>query len=329
MSSKARLSRILALSVIGFLSATSARATVQKADHDAETIVASVSPEMLPRANLPEISMQSTGSNGFVSDFISKSDLMLNVRLNGQSLGQPLGVTHNVFNRTPWPIYFYHSADAIYHFDRSKQVGLEVSATQDLVNGVRSDPQFDPVTREFTIYDPQLWYKQNSLLESDALRLDGQVSIFPGVTEYSRNAQGMLFSTALDATLNLKLRDYRWTAYFMGRVRPSFYNQTQPTKMFDSHERLFLSAGHFVGYHISNSFELTNSSLLDCNYSADTSGPFIRGDANDDRTQVQLNYYTPHGFARLGAYVQGLIVDPRLATTVVGLDLTFNLISAK
>ncbi|MGK5085871.1 hypothetical protein WDW37_21490, partial [Bdellovibrionota bacterium FG-1] len=167
-------------------------------------------------------------------------------RLNGQALGESLGTAYSPFARGPWPIYFYHTVDSVYSLNGKSSLGLELSATQDLVHGVRDSSHY-PIEPTFTIYDPQIWYHQGGLLDNEVFRLDGQVSLFPPLTSYSRNYQEMLMSAAFDTTWNMKLKDHRWTAYLTTRVRPTFYSQNQPPLEYphfgEQRERLFVSAG--------------------------------------------------------------------------------------
>jgi hypothetical protein len=294
--------------------------------------LASVSPQATP--GLGSMSTQlgaSTASTAEVAPgTLSRFKLSWTGELDGQALGQPLGTNYNPFMRGSWPIYVYHTLDGLYRLDDVNGLGLELSAKQDLVHGARDNDGFT-IEPTFTAYDPQLWYSRARVLDNSWFSMNGQASIFPAVTDYSRAHQTMLFSAALDTTWFLKLPYRRWNAYFTTRFRPTFYEQTQPPGGFGEHwgeqrERLYLSTGHFLGYRISDSFEVNTSSVFDLNYFATDADAFNRGDGNDDRAQLKLNYFLPRGFGRLGTFLQGIVANPRFESTIVGLDLTINLL---
>jgi hypothetical protein len=294
----------------------------------ADDTVASLSSQLMPEAQSgASVHTSLNSGEGLGARIFSKTDLIWTGQLNGPSLDRPFGTNYNAFQQNYGPMYVYHTLDTIHHFDSTNNVGLELSAKQDFGHAVPGRDGF-MVEPGFTLNDPQFWFRHNGVIETSWLKIDAALNVFPGLTSYSREQDYMLFSTALDGTYHIKLPDYRWNAYFSTRVRPTFYSLGGQTPYW-KHEQLFLSTGHFVGYHFTDNYELTSSSALDLNYYADGSGRFIRGDGYDDRTQLEFNYYTSNGLIRVGAYVQSLIAEPRLETSSVGIDLTINFLTAK
>jgi hypothetical protein len=314
----------------------------------AET-VASLAPQMVPERDAQIASNISTAAGpdtGVLSRALSKADLFWTGQLNGPSFNGPIDRNYNAFQNSYNPLYIYHTLDSIYHLDSSNSIGVELSAKQDvsapLSTFVALDgtTQTDGVTRldhTFTLNDPQFWIRHSGLLDSRWLKVDVALSVFPGLTDYSRNQDHALLSTALDGTYHVKIPDYRWNLYFTSRVRPTVYSQGGPFSTW-KHEELFLSTGHYLSYHFNSSFELAHSTAFDCDLYkgpvdpskfGSPNGNYVLGNAYDDRTQLELNYYVSGGFARVGLYAQSLIWNPALDTSIVGVDLTFNFLTAK
>jgi hypothetical protein len=279
-------------------------------------------------ALLTSIAAQADENTSVLNTIRSNSDLYVTTDFNGPSIGRfgdNPGENYNVFQSGPWPLYLYHTLDFKYHFLPFQNFGMELSAKQDLVSGVRNE--YGEISPQFGFYDPQFWYEHSSLVENSWLRLAGQISIFPGVTDYSRENLTKLFSTAFDTTFNFKIKNYSWSAYVFNRIQPTFYRHPQKNGPYDyRRETMFFKVGHFVGYSLSNRFQLTHSSVFDCNHFSDAKSWGDLESSSDDRMKLQLNYFSPGGFLRAGAYLQTLAFQPRLNTSIVGLDLTLNLL---
>jgi hypothetical protein len=315
---------LISLIAVTLMTAGPAAFARARGDTTTET-VASVFPGLMPTTGegmevseeIGPFQEESVGEH-----ILSHTDLYWTGQLNGPSLGTSMSRNYNPFQNDYGPMYLYHTIDAINYLGWSDTVGVEVSAKQDFGRAVPNREGW-PVTPVFTANDPQIWYRHNGVLDLPFLRVDGALSLFPGVTDYSRTQDYMLLSTALDGTYHIKTASHPWNLYFTTRVRPTFYTRKSPY-FYWKQEQVFFSTGHYLGYRFSDRFELAHSSALDFDYYTDGSGTFLRGNAYDDRHALQLNYYIPAGYGRIGAYVQGLIAHPALETSTVGIDLTIN-----
>jgi hypothetical protein len=254
-------------------------------------------------------------------------DMYYGFFLNGPSIGSDWGTTYSPFQQGTWPMYIYHTLDAQYHFDRTHLIGVEVSSHQDLTSGVTPSGWTAPVSPKFDFNDPQFWYTKKGVLNNRYFSTDAQFSVWPAVTSYSLDQMGEYFSAAVDTTWNLKLRDYRWNTYFTTRIRPTVYGTLINNDTYNR-EWMYMSAGYYVGYTLSNSWQINLSGVFDCNLYADNVQLWNRGDGTDDRAQLELNYYLGH-VARIGGYFQSVVTNPSLVSSIVGLDITINMLTAK
>lgn len=259
-------------------------------------------------------------------------DLFYGFFLNGPSLGSNnVNTTYSPWQQGTWPTYIYHTLDMQYHFDRSNLVGFEISNHQDIASGVTPSGFTTPVEPQMYFNDPQFWYTRRGVLSNRYFSMDLQFNAWPGITSPSQQS-GEYLSASLDTTWNMNLRDRRWTAYFTTRVRPYFYTQPQPDptpeNSYLKNEWLYVSAGYYVGYSLSDSWQVNLSGVFDNDMYADVNQFWNHGDGSDDRAQLELNYFAGR-FARIGAYFQSVVTAPSLVSSIVGLDITINLMSAK
>jgi hypothetical protein len=247
--------------------------------------------------------------------------------LNGPSLGESWGTTYNRFALNTWPMYIYHTLDVQYHFDRDNLIGAEAAAHHDIQSGVKPYGYVTPVAPEFSIQDPQFWYTRKNVLSRNAFSTNLTLSVWPGLTSYSIDTMKEYFSLGLDTTWFLKLPDRRWSVYFSTRLKPTLYADFQPNDGY-SREWLYANAGYYLGYRFASDWQVNLSGTFDCAFYATNDALWNRGDGFDDFAQVELNYFAGR-FARLGAYYQTMVWGPAFASSIVGLDFTFYLLSAK
>jgi hypothetical protein len=252
---------------------------------------------------------------------IDRMDIYYNLFFNGPSLDGEQETTWNRFG--PAALSISHALDFDYHFDRKNLVGLEIAGSQTLVPWVSPMfPDSDPTDPSFTLFNPQFWYKRNGLIDAQTFSLDTRISLFPSMTDYSVNVMGSIAAAALDTTWNLKLADRSWTAYFTTRIKPTFYTDIYREDVFNP-EWLYLSAGYYLGYHFTPSWQLNVSGVFDCSYYANQMQFLNRSDNAADFAQLELNYFLGR-FARIGAYVQGGVIEPSTSKAAAGLDVTVN-----
>lgn len=299
----------------------------------AEETVASWMPQPSPSTGA-STAFADGAPEGLASRLLSRTGLNWTAQLNGPALGGPEDSNYNTYQNSHGPRYLYHTVDLLHFVGRSSQLGMELSAKQDFGHAItyRKRGQFGEydheVQPERSIYDPQFWFRQNGIHDGDWVAFDAALNVWPGLTSYSREQERLAFAAALDGYLRFKFPSYRWRAALASRLKPSFYAGGGPTGSW-AHEQVFLSTSPSLSYQLSSSFELVGTAQFDFKYYKDDVGGFRRGDAYDDKAQLQLNYYHPSGLARVGAYAQGLIVNPALATATVGLDLTIHFLRAR
>lgn len=265
-----------------------------------------------------------TAQNNLKSELgqaIDRLDVYYNGFFNGPSLDGAPETTWNPWSNSPAALYIYHSFDVDYHFDRSNLVGFELSAKQSIVSrpnaftGAMESPSLE-------LNDPQFWYKRSGMIQTSHFSLDSRFSVWPAMTSYSVNDMGQILSLAWDTTWNLKFPGRSWSSYFTTRVRPTFYSDIFRPDGF-MREWMYLSAGYFVGYNFTQSWQLNASAAFDCMFYAQNDQFFARGDSSADRAQLELNYFVGR-LVRVGAYVQAGVIEPSASKATAGLDVTVN-----
>jgi hypothetical protein len=280
------------------------------------------------RTSPTHVSTRSAGKSE-LRQALDKMDLYYTGNFSGPSLGSDPSRTWNAFGRSQDTPYVYHTLDFNYHFDRQNLVGFEVAAKHDMREYTQPSPPGyipnnpDPI---WSWQDPQFWYKRSSILDMRYFWTDTMLSIFPGMTDYSANTMGKIASFAWDTTWNMKLRDYRWTLYFTSRVMPTVYSdRVQGADDFAMRDWMYLSAGYYLGYRLAPSWQINTTAVFDCGVQSTLDQDFYHTDAYDDRVGFELNYYVGR-LARIGTYVQTIVTDPTLDKTIVGLDVTVNIL---
>jgi hypothetical protein len=279
--------------------------------------------------NSPSAGMVSTANaeRPLGQKILDSIDLFYGFYLNGPSLNAPWGTTYSVWQQDTWPIYIYHTLDFQYHFDRVNLVGFEISAHQDLFSNITPTKWISPANPQLYGNDPQFWYTRKAVLDNRYFSTDVSFNVWPGITDPSVQST-QYFSASLDTTWNFKPADRRWTTYVATRLRPYLFGQYQPSDSFTHNEWFYASAGYYVGYNLTPSWQVNLSGVFDADLYADANQIWNRGDAADDRAQLELNYFAGR-WARIGVYTQTVVTNPQLIDTVVGLDITVNMLSAR
>lgn len=290
-----------------------------------------------PQAPVATVNPLATGSSSNVTTanaprssgqkFIDRFDVFYGLFLNGPSLGSSWGTTYSPFQQDTWPMYIYHTMDMQYHLDRNSMIGMEVSAHEDLFSGITPSKWSTPANPELSFNDPQLWYKRKSVLNNRYFSTDLQFDVWPAVTSYSVNQMGEYFSAGIDSTWNLKLRDYRWTAYFTTRLRPYIYGEYQPGDTYNR-DWFDFAAGYYVGYNLTPHWQVNVSGVFDGDLYANSAQMANLGQFSDDTAQLELNYFVGH-IARIGTFFQTVVTSPSLVNSIVGLDITVNFLTAR
>jgi hypothetical protein len=277
-----------------------------------------------PTAAKPAPTTHVTTQNGLKSQLeraIDRLDVYYNGFFNGPSLDGASQTTWNPWSNGPAAFYIYHSFDVDYHFDRTNLVGFELSDKQSIVSRPNAfTGKLDEPSHE--INDPQIWYKRSGILTNSAFSLDSRFSIWPAMTTYSVNDMGPILSLAWDTTWNLQFLGSSWSSYFTSRVRPTFYSDIYRPDGY-MREWMYLSAGYYLGYSLSQSWQVNASAAFDCMFYAQNDQFYARGDSSADRVQFELNYNLGR-LARIGAYVQAGVIDPSTSKATAGLDVTVN-----
>lgn len=239
------------------------------------------------------------------------------MRFNGPALGHTFQESYNPYTNSIWPVQMFHSIGATHYFNKYYSLGIEGSGVQDVAYGVQNE--FGEITPQMSIFDPSLKFQRASAYENSWMHLGLGITYFIPATDFSRQ-QGKTGSFAFDQTWNYKPENRLWSFNLSTRLQPSFYREIP-----QGAQTFFFSVGHQVGYSFTDYFEIIHSSLFDLNQSGGKKSLFDFDNASLDRTQVQMNFYTPKKILRFGAYLQALVFDARFETTTIGIDLTLGL----
>lgn len=251
---------------------------------------------------------------------IDRLDIYYTAFFNGPSLDGAPETTWNRWSNSAAAFYIYHAFDVDYHFDRTNLVGFEISAKQNLV--ARASPYGGIEEPSTQFNDPQFWYKRSGMISNPVVSLDSRFSIWPAVTTFETIELAQIASAAWDTTWNFKFLDRSWSSYFTTRVRPTFFTDIYAADGY-TREWMYLSAGYYVGYSFSQSWQVNFSAGFDCSFYAQNDQFWTRSDSSADFGQLELNYNIGR-LARIGAYVQAGIIEPSMSKATAGLDVTVN-----
>jgi hypothetical protein len=258
--------------------------------------------------------------------FKNNSEAYYYVSWAGQSLGErQLGASYNPFTGTRWPMQFYSELYYGYRFAQNWTLGVMLSGIWNFSEGISN--QFGPIETGLSFFHPALQLKRANLIDTSWLNVWGQMQVFFPTSSFAREQQTMLFSVSLDNTWTIKAIPFPFIAGITTSIQPTFYQRIVPENPMDlRRETLFLSAGHFLNYSFSQHFDVQTVTTFTTNHLGGSPSLLDFGPSNDDRWKIQFNWYPRIPvFSRMGVFVQGLIFDPMLSTTIVGADVTFRL----
>jgi len=274
---------------------------------------------------------QAATSESALSSIISHSKVQYFGALNGPALGRPFGESYNVYSSTGlWPIQAYHELTYGYFFGSQYSVGLQVAGDQNIASGVVPAPGWTAIQPGLTVYDPVLQFSRSSLIDTRWLNVYTLVQASLPVTSYSQNLTRITQLT-WDLTWTFKLPYPGWFAGLTTRVQPTFYRQPRPSpESWMNRQTFFASAGHFLGYQFSDKFQLKTTSTLDFDHTNDgINGAWDFGTGNFDRVRLQADYFLFARTARVGGWVQTPIFQPAVQNTIVGLDLSWDILPVR
>jgi hypothetical protein len=260
------------------------------------------------------------------SAFRSRSEASYYVSLAGQSLGErQFGASYNPFAGSKWPMQFYSSLYYGYRFAPNWTVGVELSGFWNFTSGIAN--QWGEIETGAALFQPAIQLKRANIVDTNWLNVFGQLQFFLPTSDYMREKQTFLLSVALDNTWTISAIPYPFSAGITTKVQASFYERTIPESQWDAkREVLFLSAGHFLNFTFSPHFDLQTSTVFTTNHWGGSPNIWDFDVSNDDRWKIQVNWYPRIPvFKQLGIFTQGLIFNPMLATTIVGMDMTLRL----
>ena len=257
--------------------------------------------------------------------FKNNSEASYYVSLAGQSLGEAqVGASYNPYARSKWPMQFYSALYYGYKFAPNWTLGMELSGAWNFVGGVSN--QFGEIETGAALFQPAVQLKRANMIDVDWLNVFGQMQVFLPTSQFMREKQTFLFSVAFDNTWTVRALKAPWSVGVTTKIQASFYEQTVPGPFEASRETFYLSAGHFLNYSFSEHFQLQTSTQFDTNHWGGSSSLLDFDVAQDDRWKVQFSWFPRIPvFNQAGIFVQGLIFNPMLATTIVGMDFTLRM----
>jgi hypothetical protein len=230
--------------------------------------------------------------------------------------------TYNIFVPDVAPIQLYHSTSIYFQVSPDLTFGFGVDAVQNLANNVVGNTGIIRGSN-FTLYDPTLNFTFPNLIQVPGWTVFTSASMSLVLTEASMNIGRV---TSINLNQNWRVFNYPsdWSYGFDVNINPQFYTEPFPAG-FSFRKTFYMSMGHFLSYRISPQVSITNTTTFDFDHRTPTeTGVFAFSPALDDRMRFSL-WVNPNVFPMFlsfGGYFQFLIWNPRVDTSIFGLDFS-------
>ena len=257
------------------------------------------------------------------SDFLKNLHGSYSVSLMGPRLIGNSNETYNIYLPDVAPMQLYHSAQLGYQVSNDLQIGVSISAPQNIVDNVRG--RIGTYGTSFELYDPNIYFNMPNLVQVPGWWVSTTGSFSLSLSQASQDI-GRITSIIIQQSWSVKTWPSPWGYGFNLYFNPQFYTEPMPKGFYDR-QTLSASWGPFASYRVSPEFVLAATTTLDVEHrSPDSQGFLHLGDNLEDRAKlsaaIQPNIFPM--FLTIRGYFQFLLWKPASDTSIIGADFAIG-----